>query len=287
MIASMTAFARKSQEANWGSVTWEIRSVNHRYLEMAIRMPEPLRNLEKSVREQIQKYISRGKVEAMLRFQPGQDVPFNIIVNQSLAQQLANAAKSVDKLFPNTQVNMVEVLAWPGVLHTKDTNMDVVGEAMLGLLQETIADLVSVRQREGAGVEKFMAERLKSIQGYIDVIKSRMPETLKTGRTKMIARFKELSVSLDKERLEQEMVWLAQKVDVAEELQRLTAHVLEVQRVLKEGGVVGRRLDFLMQELNREANTISSKSTDSAVTQAAIELRVQIEQMREQVQNIE
>ena len=132
-----------------------------------------------------------------------------------------------------------------------------------------------------------MAERLKSIQGYIDVIKSRMPETLKTGRTKMIARFKELSVSLDKERLEQEMVWLAQKVDVAEELQRLTAHVLEVQRVLKEGGVVGRRLDFLMQELNREANTISSKSTDSAVTQAAIELRVQIEQMREQVQNIE
>lgn len=287
MIASMTAFARKSQEANWGSITWEIRTVNHRYLEISIRMPESLRNYEKSVREQIQKSISRGKVEATLKFQPGQDVPFNITVNQSLAQQLADAAQSVNGLFLNAQVNMVELLAWPGILQTKDTNLDAVGEGTLELLQQALSDLVAARQREGDGVKKFIVERLQSIQQGIEVIKKRMPTVVKTGQTKMKARFEELSVSLDKERFEQEMVWLAQKVDIAEELQRLETHVIEVQRVLKAGDVVGRRLDFLMQELNREANTISSKSVDSEVTQAAIELRVQIEQMREQVQNIE
>ncbi len=287
MIASMTAFARKSQEANWGAITWEIRTVNHRYLEISIRMPESLRNYEKLVREQIQKSISRGKVEATLKFQPGQDVPFNITVNQSLAQQLADAAQSVNGLFPNAQVNMVELLAWPGILQTKDTNLDAAGEGTLELLQQTLSDLVAARQREGDGVKKFIVERLQNIQQGIEVIKKRMPTVVKTGQTKMKARFEELSVNLDKERFEQEMVWLAQKVDIAEELQRLEAHVIEVQRVLKAGDVVGRRLDFLMQELNREANTISSKSVDSEVTQAAIELRVQIEQMREQVQNIE
>ncbi|WP_423063502.1 YicC/YloC family endoribonuclease [Candidiatus Paracoxiella cheracis] len=283
----MTAFARKSQEANWGAITWEIRTVNHRYLEISIRMPESLRNYEKLVREQIQKSISRGKVEATLKFQPGQDVPFNITVNQSLAQQLADAAQSVNGLFPNAQVNMVELLAWPGILQTKDTNLDAAGEGTLELLQQTLSDLVAARQREGDGVKKFIVERLQNIQQGIEVIKKRMPTVVKTGQTKMKARFEELSVNLDKERFEQEMVWLAQKVDIAEELQRLEAHVIEVQRVLKAGDVVGRRLDFLMQELNREANTISSKSVDSEVTQAAIELRVQIEQMREQVQNIE
>lgn len=287
MIASMTAFAHKSQEANWGSIMWEIRAVNHRYLEIAVRMPEPLRNFEKSVRNQIQQFINRGKIEAILKFQPGQDVPFNIIVNQSLAQQLANAVQSVDKLFPNVHVDMVGILTWPGILHTKNRNMDVVGEAMLVLLQETMSDLVSVRQREGAGVEKFMQNRLQNVQSCIDTIEERMPEVLNAGRVKIKTRFKELAMNLDKERLEQEMVWLVQKMDIAEELQRLEAHVIEVQRVLKKEGVVGRRLDFLMQELNREANTISSKSIDFQVTQAAIELRVQIEQMREQVQNVE
>lgn len=287
MIASMTAFARKSQEANWGSITWEIRTLNHRYLEIAIRMPEPLRNFEKSVRNQIQQFISRGKIEAILRFQPGQDVPFNIIVNQSLAQQLAHAAQSMDTLFPNAHIDMTGILTWPGILHTKNSNMGDVDEAMLILLQETMSDLVSMRQREGAKIKEFMQNRLKDIQIYIDVIKKRMPDVLNISRAKIKTRFEKLAVNLDKERLEQEMVWLAQKMDIAEELQHLEAHVIEVRRVLEKENVVGRRLDFLMQELNREANTISSKSIDLQVTQAAIELRVQIEQMREQVQNVE
>jgi len=287
MIASMTAFARKNQEANWGSITWELRTVNHRYMEMTVRMPEPLRHLEKTVREHIQQHINRGKVEAILKFQPGQDVPFNITVNQSLAGQLAHAAQSLKALFPNAQANAMDLLAWPGILQTTDTNMDVVGVALLELLQQTLSELVAARQREGEGVKKFIVERLQSINRYSGVVAKRMPNVINTAQTKIQARFEELSVSLDKERFEQEMVWLAQKFDIAEELQRLEAHAIEVQRVLEKGGVVGRRLDFLMQELNREANTLSSKSVDSEVTQAAIELRVQIEQIREQVQNIE
>lgn len=287
MISSMTAFARKSQEANWGSITWELRSVNHRYLEISVRMPEPLRHLEKSVREQIQKHINRGKIEAILKFQPGQDVPFNMTVNESLAGQLATAAQSMKELFPNAQANVMDLLAWPGILQTTDTNMDVVGMALLKLLQQTLSDLVAVRQREGEGVKKFISERLQLVKRYINAVEKRMPSVIKGAQTKIQARFEELSLSLDKDRFEQEMVWLAQKVDIAEELQRLEAHTVEVQRILEKGGVVGRRLDFLMQELNREANTLSSKSVDSEVTQAAMELRVQIEQIREQVQNIE
>lgn len=287
MIASMTAFARKSQESNWGSITWELRTVNHRYLEITVRMPEPLRHLEKSVREHIQKQINRGKVEAILKFQPGRDVPFNITVNESLVGQLASAADSIQALFPNTQANVMDLLAWPGILQTKDTNMDIVGVALVELLQETVSDLVAARGREGEGLKKFIEERLQSIKHYVSIVKKRIPNVVEVAQMKIQTRFEELSLSLDKERFEQEMVWLAQKVDIAEELQRLEAHTVEVQRVLDKGGVVGRRLDFLMQELNREANTLSSKSVDSEVTQAAIELRVQIEQIREQVQNIE
>ena len=287
MIVSMTAFARKSQEADWGSITWEVRSVNHRYLELSLRLPEPLRVLEKSVREHIQDQLARGKVEATLKFQPGRVVPFDMVVNQELAENLVGAAQSIHQLFPTTQLNIMDVLQWPGVLQIKDTRMDVVGEAMLALLKKALADLMVSRQREGEGLKEYVGTRLDTIQQYLDQVEQRLPEVLQWGRERITARFKELSVNVDKDRLEQEMVWLAQKADIAEELQRLQAHVAEVRRVLSQGGVVGRRLDFLMQELNREANTLGSKSMDSSISQAVIELKVCIEQMREQVQNIE
>ena len=287
MVASMTAFARKGQEADWGSITWEVRSVNHRYLELSLRLPEPLRILEKQVREAIQGELGRGKIEATLKFQPGGVVPFDMEVNRGLAEKLAGAAQSIHPLFSDAQLNIMDVLEWPGVLQTKDTRMDAVGEAMLLLLKNTLIDLVVSRQREGEGLKKYMQARLDTVQQHVDRVKQQLPDVLQQGRERMVTRFEELSINVDKDRLEQEMVWLAQKVDVAEELQRLQAHVTEVRRVLDQGGVVGRRLDFLMQELNREANTLGSKSIDSAISQAVIELKVCIEQMREQVQNIE
>ena len=287
MIASMTAFARQSHEANWGALTWEIRTVNHRYLEISLRLPDFLRDLEQSARDTIQKQLHRGKIEAMLRFQPGQDIPFDIMVNQTLTQQLANASKKIIEFFPAAHINTMDVLSWPGVLQTKKKQTKAFAEAVITLLRSTLEDCVITRQREGDGLKQFIEARLAVIQEQANIIKKQMPAVLKMGRKKMLARFEELSLGIDKERLEQEMVWVAQKVDIAEELQRLTAHVIEVKRIIKQGGVVGRRLDFLMQELNREANTLGSKSVDTQITQAAVELKVQIEQIREQVQNIE
>lgn len=287
MISSMTAFARKTKDANWGSLVWEVRSVNHRYLEISVRLPEPLRDLEKAVRDQIQKQLYRGKVEAQLKFQPGQDMPFEIVVNEKLARQLASAATPLQQLFSNTQLNTMDLLSWPGILQTKETQMEVVGQAAIVLLKETLAAIVEIRQREGEGIKQYIEKRLANIQKYVDEIKPRMPAALELAREKIISRFEELAVSLDNERLEQEIVWLVNKVDIGEEIQRLEAHAQEVHRVLARDEAVGRRLDFLMQELNREANTLGSKSSDSEITQSVVEIKVQIEQMREQVQNIE
>ncbi|MFW0079737.1 MAG: YicC/YloC family endoribonuclease [Coxiella endosymbiont of Haemaphysalis qinghaiensis] len=287
MIASMTAFAKCSYEASWGTLKWEIRTVNHRYLEVTLRMPEFLRDFEQSSRAIIQNYLSRGKVETILNFQTGQEAPIEVKVNQTLTEQLAKACETVLSFFPLATVNVMDVLAWPGVLQTKETEVDVMKKAILDLLKSALDECVSVRQREGEKLQVFLEDRIKISKKLITSIKKRMPLLLKAARERMMARFEEFAISLDKERLEQEMLWLAQKMDVSEELQRLETHINEVKRVLDRGGVVGRRLDFLMQELNREANTLGNKSIGTKVSQAVIELKVQIEQMREQIQNIE
>ncbi|ABS76787.1 YicC family protein [Coxiella burnetii] len=287
MIASMTAFSRQSHEATWGLLTWEIRTVNHRYLEITLRLPDFLREFEQASREAIQKVLRRGKVEATLRFQPGWDVPFEMNVNQVLTERLAKASETVISYFPSATINAIDVLSWPGVLQTKETQVDVIGKAVFALLNSALTDCMDIRRREGEGLKLFIEERLNNVKGKIAIIKKRLSALHQAAREKMIARFEELSLALDKERLEQEMLWLVQKSDVAEELQRLEAHLLEVKRVLVEGGTVGRRLDFLMQELNREANTLGNKSLDADVSQVVVDLKVQIEQMREQVQNIE
>lgn len=287
MITSMTAFARSSQEAEWGTLTWEIRTVNHRYLEISFRLPDFLRDFERPLRGMIQKYFSRGKVEAVLQFQPGQHVPFEVIVNPALTERLAKASEMIITFFPGATINVMDILSYPGILQTKETRVDAIDEAVSALLKKTLTDCASIRCREGEGLKTFVEDRLHSMKKQLVFIQKRMPRLMQLAREKIMTRFKELSLNLDKDRLEQEMLWLMQKVDVAEELQRLEVHLTEVRRVLNDGGVVGRRLDFLMQELNREVNTLGSKSLDADVSEAVVELKVQIEQMREQVQNIE
>ncbi len=287
MIASMTAFARKTVTESWGSLTFEVRAVNHRFLELSVRLPEAFRHLEKAIRDQVQRVIFRGKVEVNLKFQPGSDVPFDFVVNESLLQKLASAAEIVNGKFPNVTVSMTDLLTWQGVLDTQQKNVEKVNEAALALLQTTLQDMVSMRQREGNGLQEFILQRLLEVEAQANIIEQRLPLVQQQATDKILARFEDLSLEVEPARLEQEMLWLVQKSDVAEELQRLRAHVQEVQRVLSNGKVMGRRLDFLMQELNREANTLGSKSMDASVTQAVVELKVQIEQMREQVQNIE
>lgn len=288
MVASMTAFARCSYGAKWGTLTWEIRTVNYRYLEVTLRMPDFLNAFEQPSREIIRTYLNRGKIEAALRFQFGaQELPAEVRVNEALTQQLAKAAQIVLEFFPSATINVMDVLTWPGILQTKEVQVDVIGTVVLDLLKNTLDECISVREREGNGVKLFLEDRLRISKNLITYIKKRMPILLKSAREKVRLRFEELAVGLDKERLEQEMLWLTQKTDIAEELQRLETHINEVKRVLSQGKVIGRRLDFLMQELNREVNTLGNKSIDIDVSQAVIELKVQIEQMREQVQNIE
>ncbi len=287
MIASMTAFARSATQAQWGSLTWELRSVNHRYLEVSVRLPEALRVIEKLAREQTARVLKRGKVELNLKFYPGEDVPFDFEFNENLAKQLAQTSKQVSDIFPVATTQVVDVLNWPGVLQIKETHMQQVNKEALVLLQQALEEMLQMRCKEGEGIKDFLMQRLAVIEEQVEKVTQELPVLLKKQREKILARFEEMRLELDKDRLEQEMVWLTQKMDVAEELQRLKSHVEEVRRILGKGGVVGRRLDFLMQELNREANTLSSKSVDAGLTQAAVELKVAIEQMREQVQNVE
>lgn len=287
MISSMTAFARQMEQTPYGQFTWEVRSVNHRYLEIGLRLPESLRSLEKKIRELLGASLKRGKVDVMLRFQPGEEVPFELKINSALVKQLAALNAQVRDHFSDAQTQLMDLLSWPGVLETTETRADVLAEQALRSLEQTIAEVTSVRQREGEGIAAFLEARLLVILAEVEKIEKRVPKVQKQTREKILQRFEELALEPNAERVEQEMVYLLQKMDVAEELQRLLAHMEEVRRLLKKGGVIGRRLDFLMQELNREANTLGSKSADADVTQSVVEMKVQIEQMREQVQNIE
>ncbi len=289
MTRSMTAFARQEAEHPWGSLIWEIRSVNHRYLEPHLRLPESLRDLEGSLREKLRKTLSRGKVECTLRFHPEAQAQ-QLTVNTDFAKELIAAADEVAalSLSGNTQpMNPLDVLRWPGVLQDAQIDMDQVKAEALKLFGSALDDLVAGREREGAELNNLIEQRLVSIAEIVVEVRSKLPEILQAQRDNLRSRLDELKDELDEGRLEQEMVMLAQKADVDEEMDRLNTHVQEVRRVLKQKGPIGRRLDFLMQELNREANTLSSKSIVAETTQCAVELKVLIEQMREQIQNIE
>lgn len=287
MIHSMTAFARAEQAGANGTLSWELRSVNHRYLEPHLRLPEAFRDLEGAVREALRNGLSRGKVECTLRFSDD-NAGKALQVDLERAAQLIAAAESVAGLIKQpAALNPLEVLGWPGVLVAAAADPQALNQSALNLFTQALNELKNGREREGAELAKLLNERLDSILEQVVALRELVPQMLAGQRQKILDRCAEMQAELDPQRLEQELVILAQKSDVAEELDRLSTHVSEVRRVLKAGGQAGRRLDFLMQELNREANTLGSKAFDTRSTQAAVNLKVLIEQMREQVQNIE
>ncbi|SEG82880.1 YicC/YloC family endoribonuclease [Marinobacterium lutimaris] len=287
MTRSMTAFARQEAHRAWGTLTWEIRSVNHRYLEPHLRLPETLRDLEGKVREKLRNGLSRGKVECTLRFIP-EAAAQTCSVDEERARDLIAAAAQVRSLMPDSApLDTFQVLGWPGVLRETEVDMAEVKTEALTLFDAALQDLASGREREGQELTQLVNQRLDSISDIVAEVRSLMPKILEAQRESIRAKIADVSVEIDPSRLEQEIVMIAQRADVDEEMDRLDTHVQEVRRVLGQKGPIGRRLDFLMQELNREANTLSSKSIVAATTQRAVELKVLIEQMREQIQNIE
>jgi len=289
MIRSMTAFARLAHNASYGQLTWELRSVNHRYMEPHFKLPDSLRGLEPALRERLREQLSRGKIECILKLTiVGAQQAGGLHVNLSLARQVIDACQSVHQLMPSSQPEMaINILQWPGVIEDHAVDAEQLHADALQSFDLALEQLRDTREREGRELSQFVLERLDGIRAVTKSVRERLPTILQTQRDRVLARFAELKLEVDRDRLEQEMVLLLQKADVDEELDRLSTHVNEVQRVLKAGGACGRRLDFLMQELNREANTLSSKSIVSDTTQSAVELKVLIEQMREQIQNIE
>ena len=287
MVHSMTAFARTEAAEPHGTLSWEIRSVNHRYLEPIVRLPEAFRDLESHVRDALRKGLSRGKVECTLRFHE-QTRDGELQIDNQRASQLINAAESIAALMARpAALSPLQILSWPGVVVADVADPQALNQRALELFKEALKELSASRQREGQELAELLEARLTSMDEQVTELRTLVPEMLAAQRQKILDRCAELSVDIDPQRLEQELVMLAQKSDVAEELDRLQTHFTEVRRVLKAGGAAGRRLDFLMQELNREANTLGSKAIDPRSTQAAVTLKVLIEQMREQVQNIE
>ena len=285
MISSMTAFARLEESGEWGHAVWEIRTVNHRYLDISIRLPDELRTLESGVRERIAQQLGRGKVECNLRYDAS-STPDQLAVNASLAEKVIRAAQSLP--FDNpASLNPLDLLRWPGVLEKNAPDLEQTGARLLLLLEGALQNLIDNRQREGDKTGRLIADRCTRALQQLAQLETRVPDIINALGERYLSKARELDIELDNSRLEQEIALLAQKLDVAEELDRLKTHLHEVQRVLTETAPIGRRLDFLMQEMNREANTLGSKSAHLDTTNASIELKVLIEQMREQVQNIE
>ncbi|RUO73648.1 YicC/YloC family endoribonuclease [Idiomarina seosinensis] len=287
MIQSMTGYARYEHKADWGTAVWEIRSVNQRYLETYFRLPENFRSLENTLREQFRKKLQRGKVECKLHLHMEDSKQSALSINEDLAKSVIASAKWVSQHSAAGQLNPIDVLKWPGVVAAQEQDMDALQKELLSALDKATADFIDNRTSEGAAIDKMLQERLDGVSQQVAFVRERMPTVIEWQRERLLTRFEEAKVELDPQRVEQEMVMLAQKVDVAEELDRLDAHVAEARKILKKGGACGRRLDFMMQEFNREANTLASKSINSEITAAAVDLKVLIEQMREQIQNIE
>jgi uncharacterized protein (TIGR00255 family) len=286
MLSSMTAYQRGTETGTWGSATIEIKTVNHRYLDISLRLPDDLRALEPMFREAIQKNLSRGKVDCSLRIELDESSAENLDVNSELVQKLIETASSLSNT--NTdEINPMDVLKWPGVISRNRLNIESLGKPILSLLEKTLALLVESRQREGNDIKATLLSRCELMETEVARVRERMPEIIKALRNKYRDKVTEIIETPDNDRLEQEILYLTQKMDVDEEMDRLEIHLVEVKRVLDLDEPVGRRLDFLMQEMNREANTLASKSANIDTSNSSIEMKVLIEQMREQIQNIE
>ena len=288
MTKSMTAFARSQQSLDEGDLIWEIRSVNHRFLELHMKMPEDFRANEMRFREILQQRLKRGKVECNLRFNANAQQAETVSINQQQAKSLVHACQQInDLLHQPSEVDPMEVLQWPGVVQEAKLDMKPVLAACETGLNAALDDLIANREREGGRMSDLILQRCNAVGEIVKQTRDKLPEIQQRYQKKLRDRLDELNIEVNHDRLEQELVHLAQKMDVDEELDRLDSHLKEMKDVLNRDEAVGRRLDFLMQELNREANTLGSKSADISSTNASVELKVLIEQMREQIQNIE
>ncbi len=287
MIYSMTGFARVEKQSDIGTMVLELRSVNHRYLDLSFRMPEELRAFEGQLRERLQKKLARGKIECNLRFTPASGAS-EVLVDEAAVKALLDAVKRTENQMSNAaRISALEVLRWPGIIQEASLDENALGALLLDTVDTGLARLLEMRAEEGERMAALLRSRLHQISDIAAQVRERRPQVVAAMREKLQARLAQFEVDADPGRLEQEMAMIAQKLDVDEELDRLDSHVRAAEEVLARSEPVGRRLDFLMQEFNREANTLGSKSADAETTAAAVELKVLIEQMREQVQNIE
>ena len=286
MIRSMTAFASGERATAWGTLGCELRAVNHRFLEVGVRLPEELRALEPTLRERVATRVARGKLDLTLRLRApeGGEV---LRLDPARVDALAALAQALQARFPNLQVALTELLAFPGVMQGGGVDTAAVQAEALALLDTVLADFIAAREREGAALAAGIRERVDAIAAIANEVRTLVPVIRAGQRQKLEARLADLAQPADAGRLEQELVLSLQKLDVDEELDRLDSHVVELRRVLAQKEPVGRRLDFLLQEFNREANTLGSKSVDARTSRAAVELKVLIDQVREQIQNIE
>ncbi len=288
MIRSMTAFAGNEAEIGNLTLQCELRTVNHRYCDVTLKLPDRLRFAEADIRTAIAATIKRGKVECVLSYKKQAKEGQNFTVDNNAVTALLAATNEIEQLMQaSLAFSALDVLAFPGIQQEPETDRELLNQGLVSLVEQTLKQLLQVREREGAQLGQLLEDRCHKMQEFVVQAGQRLPEVMSLLRSKLKDRITELVAEPDFDRLEQELVFLAQKLDIAEELDRLDTHITEVLRVLKQADPIGRRLDFLMQELNREANTLGSKSADKEMTQIAIELKVLIEQMREQVQNIE
>lgn len=288
MIYSMTGFAVATAELDTGSISLELRSVNSRYLDLQIRMPDELRTLEPSLREAISAQMTRGKTECRISFNARTASTGNAQLKPALLQQLAKWNDEIRRTMPDAQtLSVIDVLRWNGMLESATLVADGLQTTLLQVLQQALADFSAARGREGEKLKNFLLQRVAQIEALRISVAPHIPAAIANQEEKMRARLREALGSDDDERVRQEITLYASKIDVDEELSRLHSHLTEIQRILAKGGTVGKRLDFLMQELNREANTLGSKSVDAEVSRTAMEIKILIEQMREQIQNLE
>jgi uncharacterized protein (TIGR00255 family) len=288
MIASMTGFARRESSGSWGTLVCELRSVNHRFLEAGFRLPDELRAAEGELRARLVRQVRRGKVDCTLQFRRPQGAGGALEIDaQALGRLLAAVEVVSHSLREPATVSALELLRWPGVLREDSASGEQLLAVAYAVFGATLEELVAARAREGTRLRELLEQRCAQLEALVKAVQARLPEVQAHVRARLDERVAELTASLDRERLEQELALLLQRLDVDEELERLTGHIAEVRRVIAGTEPAGRRLDFLMQELNREANTLSSKSQDLETTRTAVDMKVLIEQMREQVQNAE
>jgi uncharacterized protein (TIGR00255 family) len=287
MIASMTGFARREVTGAWGSLVCELRSVNHRFLEPGFRLPDELRAAEPEFRQRLARELKRGKVDCTISYRRVQGAETALEVDADALKRLLERVRDVSAGLPQHTVNVLDILRWPGVLRDDTSTGDEVLAAAQTVFGDTLIDLAAARAREGARLRELLETRCAGLESLVSTVRARLPEVQARIRGKLDERLGELQANVDRDRLEQELALLLQRLDVDEELDRLSGHIVEIRRVINGSEPAGRRLDFLMQELNREANTLSSKSQDLETTRSAVDMKVIIEQMREQVQNVE